>query len=320
MNRFRCQLIPSLPTSFATRPLYSYPSIREHLLARNIFIISRKNIYPRKTQATVSKASSIFHRKQSHAGQTGLKLVRRAPKYLLSFIFLNAVAAYSHTDDGYFYFYPLPFALDIGSGPSMLPTMDNCQTNLYWRDCWSHRFVWFNLENLQSFISDLISQESVIRSTTLRRPWQRGDVVTIYNPFTKSIVTKRIIGVGGDAVLAFGEYASDFSSKSDARFPVPFCEKLRSERGKTKSMSQSQGPKHATSLIVPPNHIWVEGDNPLCSTDSRHYGPLPETALRGRIIMRLWPIMQVEKNRTNGSALLGSTRPAPLIEDISQNN
>ena len=35
--------------------------------------------------------------------------------------------------------------------------------------------------------------------------------------------------------------------------------------------------------------VWVEGDNPFGSTDSRTLGALPPEALRGRVLLRLWP-------------------------------
>ena len=35
--------------------------------------------------------------------------------------------------------------------------------------------------------------------------------------------------------------------------------------------------------------VWVEGDNPLGSTDSRSLGPLTPDAVRGRVLMRIWP-------------------------------
>lgn len=35
--------------------------------------------------------------------------------------------------------------------------------------------------------------------------------------------------------------------------------------------------------------LWVEGDNPVGSTDSRQLGALPAGALRGRVLLRLWP-------------------------------
>ena len=35
--------------------------------------------------------------------------------------------------------------------------------------------------------------------------------------------------------------------------------------------------------------VWVEGDNPFGSTDSRTLGALPPENVRGRVLLRLWP-------------------------------
>ena len=35
--------------------------------------------------------------------------------------------------------------------------------------------------------------------------------------------------------------------------------------------------------------LWLEGDNPAGSTDSRQFGAVPASALRGRVVLRLWP-------------------------------
>jgi hypothetical protein len=35
--------------------------------------------------------------------------------------------------------------------------------------------------------------------------------------------------------------------------------------------------------------VWVEGDNPFGSADSRTFGGLPPEAVRGRVLLRLWP-------------------------------
>ena len=34
---------------------------------------------------------------------------------------------------------------------------------------------------------------------------------------------------------------------------------------------------------------WVEGDNPFGSTDSRQFGVVPAAAVRGLVLLRLWP-------------------------------
>jgi inner membrane protease subunit 1 len=36
-------------------------------------------------------------------------------------------------------------------------------------------------------------------------------------------------------------------------------------------------------LVVPPNYVWVEGDNTEESFDSRHYGPIPIQLVFGRV-------------------------------------
>jgi nickel-type superoxide dismutase maturation protease len=35
--------------------------------------------------------------------------------------------------------------------------------------------------------------------------------------------------------------------------------------------------------------VWVEGDNPFGSTDSRDLGAVPAEAVTGRVLARLWP-------------------------------
>ena len=41
--------------------------------------------------------------------------------------------------------------------------------------------------------------------------------------------------------------------------------------------------------IVDGGALWIEGDNPFGSTDSRTLGPLPPEALVGVAIARIWP-------------------------------
>lgn len=48
----------------------------------------------------------------------------------------------------------------------------------------------------------------------------------------------------------------------------------------------------AKMITVPQGYVWLEGDNPLHSTDSREYGPVPLALIRGRILCRFWPPTQ----------------------------
>ena len=219
----------------------------------------------------------------------------------------------------------------------MLPTMFDGHHgfNLYLRDCLSHRLVWLNFDHLKECFYSRLSLIPATQNVSFRRPWQRGDVVTSANPFTKYVVTKRIVGLPGDSVKVFGVYADEYHRRGkvdgkfygvpdDPRFPVPYCwrEQFRAqyERGKATSNTSGQHSpsRHETTITVPPNHVWVEGDNPLESTDSRHYGPLPVSSLRGRVILRLWPIGCTIDNRyhPHRTALISSERPAPPLMKI----
>ncbi|KXZ50500.1 hypothetical protein GPECTOR_16g675 [Gonium pectorale] len=40
---------------------------------------------------------------------------------------------------------------------------------------------------------------------------------------------------------------------------------------------------------VPPGHVWLQGDNPPHSLDSRQYGAVPMALIRGRVVLQVWP-------------------------------
>lgn len=41
------------------------------------------------------------------------------------------------------------------------------------------------------------------------------------------------------------------------------------------------------AVQVPKGHVWLQGDNFINSTDSRHYGPVPYALLRGRAFLKV---------------------------------
>ena len=44
-------------------------------------------------------------------------------------------------------------------------------------------------------------------------------------------------------------------------------------------------PSMGRTMVVPSGHVWLEGDNPSNSSDSRSYGPVPLGLLQGRIML-----------------------------------
>jgi inner membrane protease subunit 1 len=115
---------------------------------------------------------------------------------------------------------------------------------------------------------------------------RRGDVVIAKSP-NGDLVCKRVCAVPGDSVTLPlpPTSAPPFVDRVDGLLPPDFF-----------SLVAAASPPHAqsppTTIVVPEAHVWLEGDNPASSYDSRQYGPLPMRAVRGRVVARVWPLSQ----------------------------
>ncbi len=228
---------------------------------------------------------------------------------------------------------PIPFTFDFMNGPSMLPTIyptGECYVRLRnWPTWWG----W-----IMSFGSD--SGRSCTTKCNV------GDIVAIKD-YKGMYVCKRIIGIEGDKVWRYGEYAVELYNEEKG-FGVPEI----TTRGVDENSGNGTGTGRNTTpelpswedsvemihlrddsslwtkVVVPQGHIWVEGDNPLFSIDSRHYGPVAMENVCGRIVYRLWPRVRKAKEnkrqRQNAdehehferdSCLISRKRPQPITED-----
>ena len=90
----------------------------------------------------------------------------------------------------------------------------------------------------------------------LHTKYKKGDIVICICPYDSGkTVCKRIIALPGERVT------------------------FRNE---------SLGPE-IIEKVIPPGHVWLEGDNKENSTDSRKYGKVPQGLLLGRVCFQFYP-------------------------------
>ena len=47
-------------------------------------------------------------------------------------------------------------------------------------------------------------------------------------------------------------------------------------------------------VFVPPGHVWIEGDNPDQSRDSRDFGPVSHCLIEGIVRAKIWPYFGIK--------------------------
>jgi len=104
---------------------------------------------------------------------------------------------------------------------------------------------------------------------------QRGDVVTLNLPGEKVPLVKRVMGLPGETVAVRGGHLLVDGA--------PLSEPWVSYWG---------GPDYAPTR-VPAGHVFVLGDNRGDSRDSRSFGPVPYSAIRGHVVLIFWPPARV---------------------------
>mmetsp|Transcript_31083 Transcript_31083/g.35410 ORF Transcript_31083/g.35410 Transcript_31083/m.35410 type:complete len:180 (-) Transcript_31083:215-754(-) len=120
-----------------------------------------------------------------------------------------------------------------------------------------------------SMIPTLRSNGNILFVNKLATEFSIGDVVVAVSPKDPDMyVTKRITAEAGETVTL------------DSTF--------MNEQGQVTNTAH-----------VPANHFWLEGDNKMNSTDSRHYGPVSRHLIVGKVTHVMWPPADMGKIKDN---------------------
>jgi len=132
----------------------------------------------------------------------------------------------------------------------------------------------------------------VEKLTYHRRDPGRGDVIVFLNPDRDVPVgtgtpppehlIKRIIAVGGDAVVLENGQVDVNGVIADASFTMP--------GSKSYELNNKYRCARAAPCVIPPGHVWAMGDNREHSGDSRAFGPIATQDIVGRAFAVVWPL------------------------------
>jgi signal peptidase I len=101
----------------------------------------------------------------------------------------------------------------------------------------------------------------------------RGDIVTFrHDGVTPELYIKRVIGIPGDRI----RIDRGVVYVNGARLAEPYV--------------QFPDARSEAEITVPPDDVYVLGDNRAVSEDSRAFGPVPEDELTGKAVAGIWPL------------------------------
>jgi mitochondrial inner membrane protease subunit 1 len=215
--------------------------------------------------------------------------------------------------------------LSITHGPSMMPTLDEMGNIILVDRFSSSRLGW--------------------------SPIARGDIVVASSSYKRDfIICKRVIALPGDTVHIAPPPSQRHLFDFDHEIPrgiLPryYDENEEDDEENTSSFHNGDtttnndtfsisngiliGKKGSNfqKVVIPPGHVWLEGDNPHDSVDSRYYGPVPGALIRGRAIARVWPLSSARwldkdscpKPTSNTIFRDAMLNDKEIIEDIKKN-
>ena len=109
-----------------------------------------------------------------------------------------------------------------------------------------------------------------------------GEAIGLVQPSTDDFI-KRVIGLPGDVVES-----RDNKIFVNGRVLIEPYIQPEEITGPFKSFYMDNGER--VEGPVPEGHLWVMGDNRDGSSDSRSFGPIKQSSIVGRTVVRVWPL------------------------------
>ena len=183
-----------------------------------------------------------------------------------------------------------PYTIQGSLGPSMLPTIQ------FVGDLWLvETGAWYRLLGWDPSL-------------------EVGDIVLWRDPSTQRVSCKRIVGLEGDYIQRYGEFVHLYTDREDLAivWPRDAAERNLDKDCPWDDKTSKDAKEPFRKLNVPSGYCWLEGDCPPFSLDSRHYGPIPLSWIRGRLVLRVWPIWREDDDGNPISSWVSRTRPVPF--------
>ncbi|MGI8663887.1 MAG: signal peptidase I [Acidimicrobiales bacterium] len=89
----------------------------------------------------------------------------------------------------------------------------------------------------------------------------------------EDVLIKRVIGLPGETVEGKGGHVFIDGRQLDEPY-----------------LPSTLATEAFPASVIPPDHLWVMGDNRLNSHDSHFFGAIPTSSVIGRAVAKLWPL------------------------------
>lgn len=138
---------------------------------------------------------------------------------------------------------------------------------------------------------------------------ERGDVVVFSFPEQPEVTyVKRVVGLPGDRIQIQNNKLmindQELTYEAQASFPEEISKysetgqilKEKQEQSQRLVLfSQNSNPQNFGPIVVPPNEVFLLGDNRETSDDSRYWGTVPFERIEGRVFV-IWLSLNTQKN------------------------